>query len=70
MNLTEIVNHTEQKPLRIHLPFAPKREVIQSLVEADIGKDWFRCSNPLAVYHTTRQRVDLTLHLLAKRLRC
>src|SRR5215510_6129775 len=69
MNLTEVVNHTKQQPLRVHFPFATEREVIQSFVETDIGKNRLRCSDPLAVDQTPPRRVDLTLHFLTEGLR-
>ena len=47
MNLAEVVNQTEQQPLRVDFPFAAQREVIQSFVETDIGKHRLGCSDPL-----------------------
>jgi hypothetical protein len=34
MNLTEVVNHTEQQPLRVHFPFAAKREDQRAVSES------------------------------------
>ena len=41
VDLADVVDHREQPPLYIHLPFGPQREAVHALLDTDVGKDWF-----------------------------
>ena len=62
-NLPDIVNHTVQHPLNIHLNLPPQRKAVHPLHRPDMRKHRLHDPNPLMINLPTPLRIHLPPHL-------
>ena len=64
VDLADIVNQSEQRPLYIHFPFRAQREAVHTLLHADVCKDRFHNAKSPGIDLLALFTIDLGLHLI------
>ncbi len=62
--LLDIVNQTEELPLRIHLCFPAQRKAVQPLVVSKVSEYWLDYCKAPAVAYPSLGRIEAFLHSL------
>ena len=64
VDLTDIVNQSEQPPLYIHFQFGTQREAMHALLHTDVGKDRLDDSESSGIDLLALFSIDLCFHLV------
>ena len=63
VDFTNVVDESEQLPLHIHLGFRAEGEMIQSLLHAQVGKDWLHDRQAPGVDPPALRGIDPGFHV-------